>query len=142
MTYDQFIKTLQEKYSKYTLLIGIIPEEGKERWRYTERTLFDRFEQEWRSGGTSGASCWNDAPSDISVSPDDAPTTWEELDEVLETYWHDISYLQYRKFVLPLIRSCSRSESDYYGNSTNYSIHYVRMLDLFTVLKENGKLPA
>lgn len=93
----------------------------------------------WVTGGITGGGCWDGMRPDTPVSADKEPET-SALDEVLEEFWPDISYLQYKKLMLPLWKEGSDGYSDYYGNSTEYTTKTMPLADLYEVLKDNGKL--
>jgi len=132
MTYDEFIKACEE-------LCGVSePQAVKTRYGYGPPHEQHRIEQEWVSGGITGGNCWGGEP-DSPVSPDDAPTTWPALDAILERWWPDISYLQFRKYIQPLFKSDSYSAGgDYYGNYYNYSVNIIYLNELFDILVKQG----
>jgi hypothetical protein len=99
-------------------------------------TLDDVLHHEWVTGGVSGGSCWDQGesrhyPRDGQPEPD-----FTELDNVLESLCPNLSFLQYKKLASAIIKVESRTEDEYYGNSTTYSVKLVRLGDLYDKLKE------
>jgi hypothetical protein len=85
----------------------------------------------WESGGVSGGSCWDDSdprPYNIDERP-----AFEVLDSVLMKLCPNISYLTYKK-VETLIRSNSKTEWEYYGNCTDWTVEYVVLSELYKLL--------
>jgi hypothetical protein len=140
MNYEQFIaavKALLPEYGK-----GVYdPDENKERKYHnrSDRNIYDdfRIEQRWLSGGTEGGNCWSDG-GHYEIDPEPEPQTWPELESILETYWPDISFLQYRKHILPLFKRDHYTVYEYYGNSEQYTCKVVLLKELFDVIMENG----
>lgn len=88
---------------------------------------------EWRTGGVSGGSCWDEGESrHYPVSGEPEPD-FTDLDAVLEALCPNIPYLQYKK-LLPLIKSDERTEYEYYGNSTTYGFKVLKLSDLYNEL--------
>jgi len=104
-------------------------------------TFVPALVNKWRSGGTSGGSCWNsgsDEDPHYSV-PGDPEPAWDELDQILEHFCPDIPYLKYKK-ILPLTTTSETSETEYYGNSTSYTLRILKLKDLYNFLFENDLL--
>lgn len=137
MSYEKFIEALK-KNDKYSIHD---PETGKrEYWqsRHEWRTSHT-IEQYWRTGGVDGGNCWNDG-GHYALDADPTPTSWPEFDKIIMEYWPDITFMQYRAMIQPLIVYHERTEYEYYGNNTKYGHNVVNLKQLFTLLKENGKL--
>lgn len=139
MTYDKFLESLKENDISY--------DAGRKTKRYEwerfdEWDKVDHISQSWRTGGLGGGSCWDtgDGDNHYALDSDEPPTEWAFLDEILSLYWQDIPYLLYRKHILPLINTKTYSVGEYYGNYTNHAIRYIKLEELFTLLKNNGKL--
>ena len=97
----------------------------------------DRFLNSWISGGTSGGSCWDTSESVYYEKVSDPEKELEGLNLFLETHFPSITFLQYKRFA-KYIQTCSRTENEYYGNSTNYAGKYIWFEDVFKVLEELG----
>lgn len=87
----------------------------------------------WETGGVSGGSCW-DSSDPRPYTKNDPKPKFVVLDMVLKELMPDISYLQYKE-VENLIHSSEKTDWEYYGNCTEYSIEYVVVDDLIKLLK-------
>jgi hypothetical protein len=87
------------------------------------------------TGGTSGDGA--DAHPYVNEHPD--PIELLALDEILELLWPDITYLQYKALVREAgIKTESRIQNEYYGNSTHYSYMTVKVGDLYKAICLRG----
>lgn len=98
------------------------------------------------TGGTSGGSCWDEGDSDPHYSYSDPNGAREALqgfdvqfDAVLTKIRPDITFLQYKSIYNDVVKSCTRTEGEYYGNSTDYLTMYCEVRDLYARLVE-GRL--
>lgn len=88
---------------------------------------------EWCTGGITGGNCWSEGGHRSYVSDDEERS---ELDRVLEIFYPNITFLEYRN--LDLAHRGSYSEYEYYGNSTDYAFKYVKVKDLYDwLIKKN-----
>lgn len=115
------------------------PGQGGGYYDRKEATLAPALMVEWSTGGTSGGSCWDDS-NPQPYSTDNAPEELTDLDRILEKYWPEISFLQYRVLAAKLVKGGSYTEYEYYGNSTNRSFKLLWLRDLYTTLLEHDKL--
>lgn len=100
-------------------------------------TLEDYLYNEWCTGGISGGSCWDDGSDDHHYATSGEPETdFTDLDAILEGLCPNLSFLQYKKLTSAIIKTDSRTEHEYYGNSTNYATKMVKLGDLYEKLKE------
>ncbi len=95
-----------------------------------EKVIYTRYE----TGGYSGGSCWDDSDPQpyYSNPPEDK---FKVLDLVLEILKPGISYLDYKK-IDSIIHDNSETEYEYYGNSTNWHIDYIKLSDLYKLLEQ------
>ena len=130
MTWDEFYEKITLKFS-YTFRWG-----GKSdiRWHGTP----DCYEVEWRTGGMSGGNCWGDKPS-YRVDADDVPEL-TMLDELFEEMCPEMTFLAYKRVMQDLIEQDSRTDREYYGNYTTYSIQRVNYRRLYDRLVKVGAL--
>ena len=63
------------------------------------------------------------------------PEELEALDKLLESSCPEITFLQYKK-LLRLVKHDTRTENEYYGNSTNYATKTIALRDVYQFLKE------
>lgn len=99
----------------------------------------DIAEVKWMVGGAWGGSCYGGEPGNYCPDPSDEPSTWT-LDCIIEDLWPDISLNDYRKKVLPLVSSDTSRSYEYYGNHTDYAIKRIKLIEVFTLLLDNGKI--
>lgn len=108
--------------------IGIYREPAYIPLHIKEYVLYKR----WKSGGSSGASCWSDAPStpfDGDPEPDWKPLT------ILLKKWGKEQY--YWDIISNLERESSQDDNyDYYGNYDSYGIKYIVYSDLIEYLMD------
>ena len=94
---------------------------------------------EWETGGVNGGSCW-DSSNPTPYTLDNPPEELHILDAILEKYRPNITYLEYKNLSANIMEYDSRTEREYYGNSTNYAIKKVLIKDLYNYLIEKGWL--
>lgn len=91
---------------------------------------------EWTSGGTGGGSCWDeDHHYSISGEPEAELTS---LDELLEKVKPDIGFLQYKELCNEVVHYGEYSQAEYYGNSTEFGVKYVKLSELYDYIKTKG----
>lgn len=96
--------------------------------KLNEKVIYNRFE----TGGYSGGSCWDDRDPQWyeAEEPEDS---FKVLDLVLEVLKPNITYLQFKQ-IKELIHDNSEIEYEYYGNSTDWKIEYIKLSDLYKLL--------
>lgn len=144
MTYEEFLNELRKDKNIYFHPAKHTKHTKQYSWeRLATWDKLDTIEQQWATGGLTGGSCWDEGEHQhYAVDGETPPTDFEMLDNIMMKYWSDIPYLLYRKHVLPIIKTDSWTEYEYYGNSTSYAIRYVDLKDLFALLSQHGKLPV
>lgn len=90
----------------------------------------------WSNGGTAG-NCWDDTM--YPISPDD-PKELKGLDEILQLFAPDMSFLQYKILSKGLVTTSNYSEGDYYGGSEHYTELSVNLKELYEYMNEQGWL--
>jgi len=79
-------------------------------------TRDNTVEETWTMGGLTGGSCWSaDDGADTPVDPDPEPELGG-LDKLLEIFYPNITYLQYKKLVAEIVQRETYRQSEYYGN--------------------------
>jgi hypothetical protein len=92
---------------------------------------------EYSVGGIRGGSCWDDSEvKHYAYTSSDQPEELAALDTILEKITPNITFLQYKNIVAKVIKHDTRTENEYYGNSTNYAIKKCNLETLYNVLKE------
>jgi hypothetical protein len=100
-------------------------------WRHGTE---DYYEVSWISGGRCGGNCWGDS-ADTAVTPEpeaDLPL----LDELLDAVAPALTVRQYKQLLANVVHHDDRSDYEYYGNYTTYSIKRVRFDTLYEHLKD------
>lgn len=88
----------------------------------------------WSPGGYSGGSCWessNCQPYTTSVSDREKN---EVLNMVIKELNPNISYMKYRE-IESKIHHNDWSDSEYYGNCTDWEIEYILVSDIEAILE-------
>ena len=95
---------------------------------------FEGFHSDsWTVGGLTGGNCWGDEADKSITAEEEADFT--QLDKFLETYYPNISFLQYKK-LLPLIKTHDYTVGEYYGNYTDYRVRYIEFVDLIEAMSD------
>jgi hypothetical protein len=88
----------------------------------------------YSTGGYSGGSCWDD--SDPQPYSEPVPKDrMKVLELVLKELKPNISYLDF-KMISGLVEDNSSTEYEYYGNSTDWVIEYIKLSDLYAALEK------
>jgi hypothetical protein len=91
---------------------------------------------EWSTGGYSGGNCWDDTEATY-YSSDNPEPDFTVFDQILEKVCPKISFIEYKALCRSIVYN-SRSEAEYYGNSTNYSSKSISVDTLYSELKSKG----
>lgn len=97
----------------------------------------DSIEETWHTGGQSGASCWDAGPHTFYATSGEKEPDFSELTEILEKVCPAVTYLQFRKLE-ERISYKDTGDSDYYGNTSNYTTKKLTMTDLWDFLVKYG----
>jgi len=95
--------------------------------------------EEWYVGGYTGGNCWDDTEPYYERSSD-TPKELVLLDEILNQLKPDITFLQYKQLVASVVEHGSRSQSEYYGNSSDYESVSVDLQNLYNYIDKQGWL--
>jgi hypothetical protein len=79
-------------------------------------------------GGVRGGSCWG-TENLISYTEESPKDSWKALDVFLEQRYPGITYLQYKKLER-LVHTNQETEHEYYGNSNEYMVKYIKLSEL------------
>lgn len=88
----------------------------------------------WETGGWRGGG-YRDGAIARPYTSDEPKPKFKALDLVLKELKPNISFLEFRE-IEELIRTNHESESEYYGNSTDYEIEFIVLSELITVLEK------
>jgi hypothetical protein len=98
-----------------------------------EKVIYGRYE----TGGYRGGSCWdNSNPQPYYEEP--PKDRMKVLDLVLAELCPNITYLQFKK-IEEIIHDNFKSEWEYYGNSTDWKIEYIKLSDLYALITALNK---
>lgn len=86
------------------------------------------YYEEWVVGGVTGGNCWGNEAS-IPVTADEEPE-FDSIDMILEHFVPQITFLQYKQLG-KLVNAIERTEYEYYGNSYDKRIKYIKLGDLY-----------
>ncbi len=131
ITYEQFLEEVKKIAGRYGY--------QDKAYNYTSRKqekVDPYIYVEWSTGGVSGGSCW-DSSNPTPYTSDNPPEELYSLDQILEKYRPNITYLEYKSLAAQIIEFDSRTEREYYGNSTNYAIKKVIIRKLYDYLIKN-----
>lgn len=87
----------------------------------------------WETGGVSGGSCWDTSNPQYYSKSGEAPS-FTALYLVLRKLCPTLSYLDY-KIIESKVVSTEKTEFEYYGNRTDFGIKYIKLSDVYEVLK-------
>ena len=141
ITYEQFVALCNEVYKDEFEGQGSVQLSYYDRtYRYNQNNnpIKDnpRLIVEWSTGGVAGGSCW-DSSDPQPYTSHDAPQDLQILDVILEKICPILSFLQYKNLYNTLVKYDTRTENEYYGNSTDYSVKMVYLKDLYAYLVEH-----
>lgn len=92
---------------------------------------------QWVTGGRTGGSCWDEGESTYySRDAEDEP---EEtvLDEILDDVFPDLTFREYRALKRAGVYDVqNNSESEYYGNYTDYKVRTLDLVKLYKALHQ------
>ena len=91
------------------------------------------------TGGVSGGSCWDESDPQPYLT-DEAMPEFIIFYKLLELTVPTIGFLQVKLMEHELIHSMEYTDYEYYGNSTDYSIKYAKVSDIYNWLVEKGFL--
>ncbi len=135
-----------KEYNRYDLELKLNSYDDKIQWTETNECWEDQsvnlvLVHSWIIGKTRSSSSWehNDASTNTYETGELEPN-WDLLDNILEQYWPEISFLKYKK-LMKLVKVKTQTEHEYYGNSTDYGVKLLKVEDLYNFLNENFRLP-
>lgn len=90
----------------------------------------------WSTGGMSGGNCWNEGGH--YATGGETPAELTALDDLLEEIKQDIGLRQYKALCSVVVHSDTYSQSEYYGNYSDYAVKYVKLSELYDYIKTKG----
>ena len=81
----------------------------------------------------SGGNCWDNSVPQAYTS-NDKPEDLGILDAILEKVCPDINFLKYKKLYDTLTKYDTRTESQYYGNSSDFANKTIYIKELYQYL--------
>lgn len=132
MTYNQFIESIKSR-----VCIEWKTDRKFNRIK-TDKSNEFILEHSYMTSYVGGGSCWDNGNSNhytkiIEVTEED--TKFKSLDKLLEIVASNISLVDYRE-ICKLIKKEYRTETEYYGNSTDYVFLTIELELLYKKLVE------
>jgi len=84
----------------------------------------------WITGGMSGGSCWGDKPEHRGSEKE---PKWKTLNLILQELKPNLTFLEFQE-IDELVRSSEYENWGYYGNYTDYTIKFIVLSELITLL--------
>jgi hypothetical protein len=124
MTFKEFLEKIEQA--------GIICKDWND--NYPELITKD-----WTTGGRTGGG-WDRDNDEDTYHPRKSEPEPEmgELDKILELFYPNINFLQYKVLVKELITVSEEYSSDYYGNDEYYSRKKLSLKGLYEYLVDKG----
>lgn len=97
-----------------------------------EQVIYSRYE----IGGVHGGNCHDESVNESYVVPP-PKDRMKVLEFALKELRPQISFLEYR-MIEGLIHDNEETEYEYYGNSTDWKIEYIKLSDLYGALAKLG----
>jgi hypothetical protein len=142
MTYKEFLekcKTLVAGSGGY--YVDTKPDPSDYSWHNRKQIPCEPYVYvEWSVSYVGGGSCWHTGNEDphYTESTGNPPEELTFLDDLLEEVKPGVSFLQYRNLTNKLIEHDTRTESEYYGNSTTYAQKIIKLKPLYDYLQEKN----
>lgn len=133
MTYEEFMQIVADGIEQ-DVVSGVSYIKGN-----LVKTLESQYiGVEWRTGGMSGGSCWDDGDSDPHYPlSSEAEDPFNELDQILMLVAPSITFMQYKKLCADVVKYENYTNNEYYGNFTEYSVKTVDLKELHEWLVQN-----
>ncbi len=89
----------------------------------------------WQVGGVAGGNCWNSG-GHYSLDGESEPS-FDEIDQILMKVCPNLSFVAYKELMSRLnVEESEYTESEYYGNYTNYKLKTLFIKDLYSAIVE------
>jgi hypothetical protein len=107
---------------------------------YKEKINDYELQNRYTTSYVSGGSCWDTEESrhyTVVCDVDDSDKEFKELNILLNTFFPNLKYSEYRE-IEKLIERETYTEYEYYNNSTTYAIQTINLLDIYQKLADYG----
>lgn len=94
----------------------------------------DYIHEDWIVGGMTGGNCWGE-DANRSVTAEEEPE-FQYLDVILSIFCPNITFLNYKQKILPLIKTEDYQQNEYYGNYYDKRRKIIFLDELYEVVKE------
>lgn len=134
MDYQPFLETIKEHNIDFRSDNAY--EMNDYRWMRSKSDPVKRdyIYEDWTVGGMAGGSCWGE-DANRSVSAEEEPE-FEYLDVILSIFCPNITFLNYKQKILPLIKTEDYTQNEYYGNYYDKRRKVIFLDELYEVVKE------
>lgn len=106
-------------------------EKSKQLEEFTSNYLI----QQIYTGGYRGGNCWNDTQPWYESS--DEKIEFSILKEFLLEVYPDLTLKHFSEIQEKFVKTFEKTESEYYGNTSDYTIFVINLNDLYTYLAQN-----
>lgn len=128
LSFEDFVDTAWKIAGRPSLMPQNSYDRPKQVTQRKQVTKDNIYYEEWIVGGVTGGNCWGDEAS-IAVTADEEPE-FDSIDRILEHFVPQITFLQYKQLG-KLVNTIERTDYEYYGNSYEKRIKYVKLGDLY-----------
>lgn len=106
---------------------------------YDVREDSNEIKIEWITGGVTGGNCWND---DGFCSLGSQPEEDIDLEPLVSAICPGLTFLTYQKIMKRVLNSSTYTVNEYYGNSSDYAVKTICLIDLYDALVEFGAITS
>lgn len=110
---------------------------GNDKTKYGEKLPPQKWclRKTWRVGGVAGGNCWNSG-GHYSLDGESEPS-FDEIDQILMKVCPSLSFVAYKELMSRLkVEESEYTESEYYGNYTNYKAKTLFVEALYSAIVE------
>ena len=92
----------------------------------------------WHTGGYCGGNCWDDTEPEYCESYDDQLSLFDDPDfvTIIKNFCPQIDIIKCKE-LSNIINEDNYKESEYYGNTSDYSFQEVKLTDLVDFINKN-----
>ena len=134
MEYQQFLETIKEHKINFRRDNAYDMNDYSWMRSKSDTVKRDYIHEDWIVGGMTGCNCWGDN-DDRSVTAEEEPE-FEYLDVILSIFCPNITFLNYKQKILPLIKTEDYTQNEYYGNHYDKRRKVIFLDELYEVVKE------
>lgn len=134
MDYQKFLETIKEYNIHFRSDNGYEANDCSWMRSRSNSVKRDYIHEDWTVGGMIGGNCWGE-DANRSVTAEEEPE-FEYLDVILSIFCPTITFLNYKRKILPLIKTEDYTQNEYYGNYYDKRRKIIFLDELYEVVKE------